>query len=498
MNTRSTTRGLGLLTALAAIGTLTAPVAFAVPVSAPPAAKKLPAQPKDDFNGDGYADLAVGVPGGSVGQETAAGYVSVVYGSKSGLNTASKQLLHQGAEGIPGTPRRYEYFGGSLTSADLNRDGYADLVVGVSGELPLPGEDRRGETAVVWGSAKGLARGTDPAARFKDRSALLLAGDFDGDGNPDLASLDQRKAEILFLHGPFDAAAKPARESSLPLPYPYEGDYADSWDLKAGDVNGDSITDIVSLYQWRGDDATSGSSVHLWKGTPSGPAPYQPVADHRGQLFGGHSLDVGDVNNDGRDDIALGLMYRTRSGGEIPTGGKVTYIKGTAEGRIGSRNKVFHLDSPRVAGTPERGSGFGASVAIGDLDGDGYGDIVAGANGTTVDGKKYAGSVITLRGTKNGPTSTGSKQFHQNTKGVPGTAEQDDRFGARTKALDTDGDGRNELAVSSLHEDYATGAVWVFQTDKKGVTPKGSFVYGPKELGLPAEKGLMFGSTYTS
>ncbi|GGZ25397.1 hypothetical protein GCM10010387_18660 [Streptomyces inusitatus] len=494
MNTRSAARGLGLLTAIAAISTLTAPVAFAAPTpvpAAPSATKKLPAQPKDDFNGDGYADLAVGSPQGSVGQEGAAGYVSVVYGSKSGLNTASKQLLHQGAEGVPGTPQANDYFGTALTSADFNRDGYTDLVIAVR-----RGEDPEnpfyGLRTVVWGGPKGLGRGTAPGKDFGGGTYHLLADDFDGDGNPDLVTSEGRGA-LRVLHGPFGTGGEPVRESYIP---PTEdSDMRWLFGMKSGDVNGDGIADIVGLYGWDDDDHWRPDLV-FWKGTPTGLAPYERIRDHAGWGFKGDTLDVGDVNGDGYADIAVGLLYGGRTGRDIPEGGKVTYIKGSAKGPLGSRNRVFHLDSPRVPGTPQWNSGFGTSVSIGDLDGDKYEDIAIGVVGTTVNGQNGAGSVITLRGTASGPTSKGAKEFHQNTKGVPGTAEKGDLFGNHLKTLDANGDGRNELAVSAPGENEDAGAMWVFKTDKNGVTPNGSFVYGPEALGLDPDP-VRFGAVLT-
>ncbi|GAA2222057.1 FG-GAP repeat protein [Streptomyces amakusaensis] len=493
MNTRSATRGLGLLTAIAAIGTLTAPVAFGAPTPVPAGtSKKLPAQPKDDFNGDGYADLAVGSPNGRIERKNGAGYVSVVYGSKSGLNLSSKQLLHQGVEGVPGTTKVDDRFGSSLASADLDRDGYADLVVGVAGEDPTPEFPFYGVMTVVWGGPKGLGRGTAPGKVIKGAGRHLVTGDFNGDGNPDLVT-GEYGSGLRMLHGPFDTAGGPARESSTPPTGDDDDRILDG--IRAGDVNGDGITDIVGLHGWR-DDSYWRPELVFWEGTPTGPIAYRHIKDQKRRLVLGDTLDVGDVNKDGYADIAVGLLYGGETSAEVPSGGQVTYIKGSAKGPLGSRNKVFHLDSPRVPGSSKTSGGFGSAVSVGDLDGDKYEDITVGVAGMNVDGRRAAGSVITLRGTASGPTSKVSKEFHQNTKGVPGSAEAGDLFGNHLKTLDANGDGREELAVSAPGENENAGAMWVFKTDKNGVTPNGSFVYGPETLGLDPDP-VRFGEVLT-
>ncbi|GAA2238661.1 hypothetical protein GCM10010232_26810 [Streptomyces amakusaensis] len=146
MNTPSThrrgaARALGLLAAIAVLGPLAAPAAFAAAPAAQANAQAAPAAPaapakkpkgkaQDDFNGDGYQDLAVGSPFATVGGKRPAGHVSVVYGSKSGLNisgtsgTPGKQVLHRGSKGIPGTPADFDYFRFGLGSADFDQDGY--------------------------------------------------------------------------------------------------------------------------------------------------------------------------------------------------------------------------------------------------------------------------------------------------------------------------------------------------------------------------------------
>jgi FG-GAP repeat len=68
-------------------------------------------QLKADFNNDGFADLAVGVPRESVGTITNAGAVSVLYGSATGLSAAGNQLWHQDSAGVADVAEDGDHFG---------------------------------------------------------------------------------------------------------------------------------------------------------------------------------------------------------------------------------------------------------------------------------------------------------------------------------------------------------------------------------------------------
>ena len=72
-----------------------------------------------DFNQDGFADLAVGVPGEAIGSFSEAGAVSVQPGSARGLTATGGQLFTQDTPGVPGSPELLDTFGWSLTTGSM-------------------------------------------------------------------------------------------------------------------------------------------------------------------------------------------------------------------------------------------------------------------------------------------------------------------------------------------------------------------------------------------
>ncbi|MEI5099364.1 FG-GAP repeat protein [Streptomyces sp. PmtG] len=111
-----------------------------------------------DINADGYADVAVGVPGEDVKAGTKnvedAGSVVILKGAKGGLSGTGAQAFTQSAKGVPGASEKDDRFGTRVLLSDLNGDKKADLTVAA------PWEDgtvlNSGAAWVFKGSATGV------------------------------------------------------------------------------------------------------------------------------------------------------------------------------------------------------------------------------------------------------------------------------------------------------------------------------------------------------
>ncbi|CAM5488608.1 VCBS repeat-containing protein OS=Streptomyces alboniger OX=132473 GN=CP975_04575 PE=4 SV=1 [Streptomyces alboniger] len=449
----------------------------------------------DDFNGDGYADLVVGAPGGTVSAQAKAGYVVVTYGSEDGLDPADKKVISRSTSGVPGAATAKQAFGSTFTRGDLDGDGYADLVVGADGKGASAG------AVILWGSASGLTGGT----RIADHGFAPQAGDFDGDGRTDLALFsgvsshgdDPVGQKARLWKGPIARTGTPAKTldfmdksqwwsyDSDERPDPACAEQPDTCvegplSLKGpvvpkavGDINGDGRADIA-VNDYEGDGQWGNSVLY---GSPTGFL-RESAPGARG------ALGVGDIDGDGYDDLVVGdSQYED----------KTVVVHGSADG-LTDRTQKFDQDLPGVPGAEEDGDRFGSAIAVGDVTGDGYADIALGVSGEDVKAVSDAGAVVLLHGSANGVTGAGARAFHQDTAGVPGVAEAGDQFGAAVALLDVTGDGRADLAASSVEENARAGALWSLRGTASGPTAFGSVAFGPKDVAAPNTAAL-FGST---
>ena len=109
-----------------------------------------------DFNGDGFDDLAVGIPGQNRPDAERAGAAFVAYGSDAGLIPQGSQVWQEGLDGLPGQGGANDEFGAALAAVDLNGDGYEDLIVGARGDS-AGGSQQAGGAFLLLGGPSGLS-----------------------------------------------------------------------------------------------------------------------------------------------------------------------------------------------------------------------------------------------------------------------------------------------------------------------------------------------------
>lgn len=417
-----------------------------------------------DFDGDGHPDLAFGslgsVEGGSGG-----GSIEVAYGAGDGTGLGRCQYLTQDDPGIPGKNRDEASFGTDVVARDFDGDGYTDLATAVF--------DWKPGVIIVWGSEGGLSRatrvpGTDVSHVAWDNDPILdeqlAAGDFDGDGHPDLVfGLGSDKG---LLKGPFGRDGTPAGTGPVPAPRRPAPDVgtANYGELLAGDLDGDGIDDLVSFH-----DADTGLEVP-WHDMR------QPLSYLRGGRDGftqpeGTRLPdaatgvIGDVDGDGYGDLVL-----SPRGGDASRS-SVTVVYGSESGP-GKRTTTIDRETPGVPGEePQDEDAVFVTLDAGDVNGDGYADVVAGAPRWDVYGEPGPEQVLFLAGGPDGLSGEGARLFDGDDLGAAPGGDAD--FGAAVGLTDLDGDGRADLVVTAPGSDTVDGVAWLLPGTPDGPSTAG-------------------------
>jgi hypothetical protein len=362
-----------------------------------------------DFDGDGYDDLAVGVPREDLGSIHDAGVVNVIYGSASGLDDADNDIWHLDIPGITGSANAVDQFGAALAAGDFNfnGDGRDDLAVGA------PYEDvgsilGAGAVHVIYGSTGGLASAGNQvwhqdmpgivggAEEFDNFGDALATGDFNSDGFGDL-------------------------------------------------VVGVPREDVYSI--------EDGGAVHVIYGTASGldDAGNQDWHQESPGIAGvaeaddafGRALASGDFDGDGYDDLAVGVPWEDV--GSIVEAGAVNLIYGWWVGLDDGGNDVWHQNGSQAGAE----NYFGGALAGGDFDGDGDADLAVGASGEAVGSAVDAG-VVRARYFGTGGGISGIQVWYQGSTGLRLAGGESEEPSASPEAVSAGAGAETPAALALL------------------------------------------------
>lgn len=379
---------------------------------------------------------------------------------------------------------------GGLSRVDFNGDGYADFAAGTPAGW-VHGKWRAGAVTAFYGSARGVtAAGTatldqdsanvpGSAANGDLFGAATAPGDFDGDGYTDLAvgaplkdvGGDVNGGSVTILWG---SATGLRGGSTVPDPAPTAHDRFGAA-LAAGDFDGDGRTDLAA--------GTNGSTLYVFRkgisrGGRAGALATRALPLRSAPEAGIINLTAGDVDGDRRADLMVDGYSPTRW-----TDGKYHnvnyYVPGTSTGP--SRTVAKKMPG-------------GVAGAIGDIDGDGHGDIVTGIWwGRSKPGGAIGGQVQVTYGAAGGPSSR-TQTISEESGNVPGDSEDWDKFGSSVALGDVNGDGLLDLAIGARQESltlwgqvlHGVGTVTVLAGSRGGVdTTTAPQYFYPGNHGVP-------------
>lgn len=445
------------------VGLAAVPLLVVAPVFATPQLPQLwgtaTTAASGDFNGDGFADLVVGIPWEDIGGKENAGAVHVLYGGANGVSATGDQFWHQGSPGVPGDPETDDRFGWAVAAGDFNGDGRDDLAIGAPyedvtksykdaiGRVTRLEVNESGYAVVLYGTPAGLAAaksqgwhqgkdGIKGRLDFRDYFGwALAAGDFNGDGRDDLAiGVPGEQREGAGVNVPNSGAVQVLYGRSSGL---------------------------------------SAANDQLWQQTSAG------IDEHRerNDRFG-TSLAAGNLGySTTEDDLAIGVPNED-IGSRVDAGLVHVLFGQPGKGLTATivPDLILHQNVAGVDGDAEEGDRFGWALTIGDFGFPAQEDLAVGTPGESAAFLKQ-GSVHIFYGGSYGPSGANDQIWHEGTPDVEGEPRSYAQFGYSLASGDFDRSSQMDLAIGSPFELGSapnSGAVHVIYGGPGGLAVSGS------------------------
>lgn len=392
-------------------------------------------------------------------------------------------------------------FGSTVVLGDFNGDKFDDIAVGTPDEgIGLMA--KTGWVSIREGGNRGLRpqtqfgfdqQGSTGPENYDHFGETLAVGDFDNDGFDDLVIGTPREnnnaiedsgvvhVSMGSVVGLGTGSMDAFWPSQLSGNNTEDGNFG--WALAVGDFNDDGFDDLAIGAPGEGADGVVytvyGSASGL---TTSGHDRFTQSSTSTNQADGGqfgYALAAGDVNGDGDDDLIIGSPYEDI--GSLDSAGYVTVVHGRFSGLNLSNTDGFEQS---IGTGSEAGDRFGEVIVAGDFNNDGFDDVAFGLPHENKGSQTDAGYICVHHGDASGLVP--KKGFSRSS--LDGSPAPYDRLGQALAVGDLDGDGRDDLIIGAPGDDTdapASGQLFVGYGSSGGVSTSGSDEFDITDVGTP-------------
>ena len=441
-----------------------------------------------DVNGDGFHDVIIGAWAADQ-NGSASGSSYVVFGRSGGFASAINVASLDGTNGfrVDGVLIGDQSARAVSGAGDINGDGLDDLIIGAP-RATLPNGSDSGASYVVFGRSGGFpsaiqlssldgTNGFVLAGITPDQSghSVSSAGDINGDGfdelivgTPYASSSGTPSGSNFVVFGRSGGFSSVIHLSSLDGTTGFRIDGAASGDLasravsSAGDVNGDGFEDLIvgapgtdpngsasgSAYVVFGHSDSFSSVINL--STLDGTNGFRVDGDAASDQLGLSANEAGDVNGDGFDDVIFSAHLADPNGAESGS----SFVVFGRSGGFASAINLSTLDGTtgfRLDGVAANDRAGRSVSGAGDINGDGFDDLIIGTYQAEVDGNPYAGSSYVFFGHSGSFSSVINLSVLDGTTGLrlAGVSSNDQSGHAVSRAGDVNGDGFDDLIIGA-------------------------------------------------